>query len=66
MRGVTSIQTHDKLRSPNCGRHAVSVVDTVNSLSLAKGLLFRTFLMDKHVFGFPGSTSGSNLIRLGL
>ena len=21
--------------------------------------------MDKHVFGFPGSTSGSNLIKLG-
>ena len=61
MRGVTSIQTHDKLCSPNCGRHAVSVVDTV-----AKGLLFRKFLMDKHVFGFPGSTSGSNLIKLGL
>ena len=50
MRGVSSIQKHDNLQSPNCGRHAVSVVDTVNSLWLfGKGLLFREFLTDKHL-----------------
>ena len=64
---MTYIQTHENLRSPNCGRHAVLVVDKVNNFwqrSNVSGIF--EFLMEKRVFGFPGSTSGSNLIKLGL
>ena len=63
MRGVTSIQTHDNLYSPNCGCHAVSVVDTVNNLW--KRYIFGEFLIYKHVFTFLVSwvNCGSNLIK---
>ena len=42
----------------------ILVVDT--GTVFGKGLLCGEFLMNKHVFGFPGSTSGSHLIKLDL
>ena len=60
MRGVTSIKTHNNLCSPNCGCHAVSVVDTVNSIRQFRTIVRRT--SDKiHGFGFPGLT---NLVQI--
>ena len=38
---ILLIQTHD-LNSPNCGRHAVSVVNTVNSLLVQLGIFAMT------------------------
>ena len=61
MRGVTSIKTHGNLCSPNCGCHAVSVVDTVNSLWQRS--FVGKFLINKHVFGVSGLASGLNLIK---